>query len=176
MLLDILSSTNIAGELLERTSSTARVQQIVQLSLAPAFLLAGIGAIMNVMTNRLIWVANRIERISQMDEEGRAGTLVGDLPSLEKRRKYAQGAVMFSTLAALTISVVIALLFVSAFIRPQIGTLTAVAWIVTMLFLVIGLSLFALETRTAAHRNNERLKAAKARLRMERAEAEAAQD
>ncbi len=94
------------------------MQQIVQLSLAPAFLLAGIGAIMNVMTNRLIWVANRIERITQMDEEGRAGTLVGDLPSLEKRRKYAQGAVMFSTLAALTISVVIALLFVSAFIRP----------------------------------------------------------
>ncbi len=45
-----------------------------------------------------------------------------------------------------------------------------------MLFLVIGLSLFALETRTAAHRNNERLKEAKARLRMERAEAEAAQD
>ena len=173
MLLDLLSSADIATDLLERTSSTARVQQIVQLSLAPAFLLAGIGAIMNVMTNRLIWVANRIERITQLDEEKRAGTLVADLPSLEKRRNYAQGAVMFSTLAALTISVVIALLFVSAFIRPQIGTLTAVAWIVTMLFLVIGLALFALETRTAAHRNRERLKEAKARRRMERAEAEA---
>ena len=173
MLLDLLSSADLAGELLERTSSTARVQRIVQLSLAPAFLLAGIGAIMNVMTNRLIWVANRIERITQMDEERRAGTLVADLPSLEKRRNYAQGAVMFSTLAALTISVVIALLFVSAFIRPQIGTLTAVAWIVTMLFLVIGLALFALETRTAAHRNHERLKEAKARRRMERAESEA---
>lgn len=40
---------NIASDLLERTSSTLRVQEIVRLSLAPAFLLAGIGAIMNVM-------------------------------------------------------------------------------------------------------------------------------
>ena len=162
---------DIADELIQRTSSTARVQQIVQLSLAPAFLLAGIGAIMNVMTNRLIWVANRIERITLLDEEGRAGSAVDDLPALERRRNLAQGAVMFSTLAALTISIVIALLFVSAFIRPQIGYVTAIAWIVTMLFLVIGLAFFALETRTAAHRNRERLKEARTRRRMERAEA-----
>lgn len=177
MLFDLLATGGIADEIIQRTSNTIRVQEIVQLSLAPAFLLAGIGAIMNVMTNRLIWVANRIERITQLDEEKRAGTLVGDLPSLEKRRNYAQRAVMFSTLAALTISVVIALLFVSAFIRPQIGTLTAIAWIVTMTFLVIGLTMFALETRTASRRNHDRMKETKARQRMERAEqAEARED
>ena len=174
-MLHLLSVDLIPTDLIERTSSTARVQSIVQLSLAPAFLLAGIGAIMNVMTNRLIWVANRIERITMLDEEGRAGSLVEDLPSLENRRNYAQGAVMFSTIAALTISVVIALLFVSAFIEPQIGTLTAVAWIVTMGFLIVGLGFFALETRAAAHRNHERLKAAKTRARMERAEEEVAE-
>ena len=76
----------------------------------------------------------------------------------EKRRTYAQSAVMFSTAAALTISVVIALLFVSAFISPRIGTITAVAWIVTMVLLSIGLTLFLLETRTAAARNRERMK------------------
>ena len=43
-----------------------RVQQVVQLSLAPAFLLAGIGAVMNVMTNRLIWVANKIEELEMI--------------------------------------------------------------------------------------------------------------
>ncbi len=159
-MLDLLSVT---GDLLERTSSTARVQHIVQLSLAPAFLLAGIGAIMNVMTNRLIWVANRIDRITTLDAEGRGGAALGDLPALEKRRSYAQAAVMFSTAAALTISVVIALLFVSAFIRPQIGTLTALAWILTMVFLVVGLTFFLLETRTAARRNHERLRQRKRR-------------
>lgn len=158
-MLDLLTANHsLAVDLLERTSSTARVQEIVQLSLAPAFLLAGIGAIMNVMTNRLIWVANRIERIHELEEEGRAGNAVEDLPALEKRRTYAQSAVMFSTAAALTISVVIALLFVSAFISPRIGTLTAIAWIVTMLLLSIGLTLFLMETRTAAVRNRERMR------------------
>ncbi|MBX7496827.1 DUF2721 domain-containing protein [Qipengyuania sp. 6B39] len=145
-------------ELIERTSSTARVQHVVQLSLAPAFLLAGIGAVMNVMTNRLIWVANKIERIMAADEEGRAGTLLEELPALEKRRILAQRAVMLSTAAALTISIVIVLLFVSAFVRAPLGTLVAFAWIVTMGLLVAGLGSFLLETRTAARRNRERMR------------------
>ncbi|MDG5749141.1 DUF2721 domain-containing protein [Qipengyuania sp. XHP0207] len=157
MLLDMLAS--LPGlELLERTSSTLRVQNVVQLSLAPAFLLAGIGAIMNVMTNRLIWVANKIEKIMAADEDGRAGVLVDELPALEKRRQYAQRAVMLSTASALTISIVIVLLFVSAFVTAPMGTLVAFAWIVTMGFLVAGLGAFLMETRTAARRNRERMK------------------
>ena len=46
----------LAVELIQRTSSAVRVQHILQLSLAPVFLLAGIGAIMNVMVSRLIWI------------------------------------------------------------------------------------------------------------------------
>ena len=39
--MDVLSaSTSFAGELLQRTASTVRVQQMVQLSLTPAFFLA----------------------------------------------------------------------------------------------------------------------------------------
>ncbi|QPC99272.1 MULTISPECIES: DUF2721 domain-containing protein [Qipengyuania] len=157
MLLDLLASTP-ASAILERTSSTAQVQHVVQLSLAPAFLLAAIGAVMNVMTNRLIWVANKIEKIMAADEEGRAGILLEELPALEKRRIYAQRAVMLSTAAALTISIVIVLLFVSAFVRTPLGTLVALSWIVTMAFLVAGLASFLMETRTAAKRNRERMK------------------
>jgi hypothetical protein len=58
---------------------------------------------------------------------------------------------MFATAAALTISLVIALLFVSAFIKPQIGTITALAWIATMLFLITALFHFVRETFVAAH-------------------------
>ena len=55
MTLDLLAGIG-AFDLIERTSSTLRVQQVVQLSLAPAFLLAGIGAGMNVMTLSLIHI------------------------------------------------------------------------------------------------------------------------
>ncbi|MEC8772536.1 MAG: DUF2721 domain-containing protein, partial [Pseudomonadota bacterium] len=91
-MLDILSGIG-AIELIERTSSTLRVQQVVQLSLAPAFLLAGIGAVMNVMTNRLIWVANKIERILNAGEEGDVEAMRAELPALELRRIFAQRAV-----------------------------------------------------------------------------------
>ena len=160
--MDALTSM-IAIDLIERTSSSARVQSVVQLSLAPAFLLAGIGAIMNVMTNRLIWVANKIERIVAADEEGRAGRTVEELPALERRRVLAQRAVMLSTAAALSISIVIALLFISAFVRAPLGTLVAFSWITTMGFLVGGLAAFLTETRTAAARNKERMLAAQER-------------
>ena len=145
-------------ELLERTSSTVRVQHVVQLSLAPAFLLAGIGAVMNVMTNRLIWVANKIEKILKVSDGDPASDLLVELPALEKRRIHAQRAVMLSTAAALTISIVILLLFVSAFVIAPMGTLVAFAWMVTMGLLMAGLASFLLETRVAALRNRERMR------------------
>lgn len=159
-MLDLLASEHtLAAELLERTASTVRVQEIVRLSLAPAFLLAGIGAIMNVMMTRLIWVAERIERLEVRMEEEHTLREEKELDWLRHRRKLAQRAVMFSTSAALTISIVIVLLFVSAFITPQIGSLTAVAWILTMLLLSTGLMLFARETIVAArgHRKVEEI-------------------
>lgn len=147
---EILANANLASELIERTSSTIRVQEIVRLSLAPAFLLAGIGAIMNVMMSRLIWVAERIERLEARMKGKDNPRALQELAWLRRRRALAQRAVMFSTSAALTICVVIALLFISAFIKPQIGTVTALAWIVTMALLISGLVYLVRETRLAA--------------------------
>lgn len=151
MTLDLLTiGGSFAFELLERTASTPHVQQIVQLSLAPAFLLSGIGAIMNVMMSRLIWVAQRIERISRRIDDGEAGNDAGELAWLGKRRRQSQWALVFSTGSAVTISVVIGLLFVSAYIEAQIGSIIALAWVVTMSLLVTGLLFFLFETRLAA--------------------------
>jgi NhaP-type Na+/H+ or K+/H+ antiporter len=154
-MIDMLASATIAGELLERTSSSMRVQRMVELSLTPAFLLAGIGAIMNVMMGRLIWIADRIERLEDKLREEKSAVVPLELQRLRRRRKLAQRAVMFSTGAALTICVVIALLFLSAFITPQIGTVTAIAWITSMAFLITGLVHFVLETVMAASAQKE---------------------
>ncbi len=157
-MLDLLvEGPGLARELVARTSNTLVVQEIVRLSLAPAFLLAAIGAVMNVMMSRLIWVADRIERLEARLEAGEAAGREGELALLQRRRRLAQRAVLLSTAAALTICVTIALLFVSAFITPQIGTLTALAWIATMALLIGGLILFVTETLVAArgHRARE---------------------
>jgi hypothetical protein len=139
--------TPFALEIFERTASTPRVQQVVQLSLAPAFLLSGIGAVMNVIMSRMIWIAKRIE--TKM-EDHRTPRQVREFGWLMRRRRLMQGAIMFSTASAVMISAVIMLLFVSAYITAQIGTLIAAMWVLTMALLVTGLAFFLLETRLAA--------------------------
>ena len=156
MLLDLLaeaaSRTPFAFEIIERTASTPRVQQVVQLSLAPAFLLSGIGAIMNVIMSRMIWIAQRIERIedARAREEQPESWRAEELGWLKRRRKLAQGAILFSTASAVIISLVIGLLFISAYITAQIGTVIAALWVLTMVLLVTGLAYFLRETRLAA--------------------------
>lgn len=142
--------TPFAFEIIERTASTPRVQQVVQLSLAPAFLLSGIGAIMNVIMSRMIWIAKRIETIEDKMEEHRTPRQVREFGWLMRRRRLMQGAIMFSTASAVMISAVIGMLFISAYITAQIGTLIAFMWVLTMALLVVGLGFFLLETRLAA--------------------------
>ena len=154
MVLDLLAIAAearlpFALEIFERTASTPRVQQVVQLSLAPAFLLSGIGAVMNVIMSRMIWIAKRIETIDDKMEEHRTPRQVREFGWLMRRRRLMQGAIMFSTASAVMISAVIMLLFVSAYITAQIGTLIAGLWVLTMALLVTGLGRFLLETRLA---------------------------
>ena len=155
MVLDLLAVAAearlpFALEIFERTASTPRVQQVVQLSLAPAFLLSGIGAVMNVIMSRMIWIARRVENIEEKLEEHRTPRQVRELGWLMRRRKLMQGAIMFSTASAVMISAVIMLLFISAYITSQIGTVIAALWVLTMALLVTGLAFFLLETRLAA--------------------------
>lgn len=139
-----------AADILERTASTPRVQQVVQLSLAPAFLLSAIGAIMNVIMSRMIWIASRVENIEEKMESQRSAKQARELAWLMRRRKLMQGAIMFSTASAVMISLVIGMLFISAYIYAQIGTVIALLWVLTMVLLVTGLGFFLLETRLAA--------------------------
>ena len=154
----MFETLSLTGELIERTSSAVRVQEIVQLSLAPVFLLAAIGAVLNVMNARLIWIVDRVNGIERLRDEHGTNRQTEELPALLQRQNYAELSVNFSTAAALTICLVIGLLFISAFIRPQMGTVVAVLWIITTLELIISLTLFLMETRLATASARDRRK------------------
>jgi hypothetical protein len=98
----------------------------------------------------MIWIAKRIETIEDKMEEHRTPRQVREFGWLMRRRKLMQGAILFSTAAAVMISAVIMLLFISAYITSQIGTVIAFMWVLTMALLVTGLGFFLLETRLAA--------------------------
>lgn len=143
------ASTSFAGELLQRTSSTARVQQMVQLSLTPVFLLAAIGAVLNVMNQRLTWIVDRVHALERMAESELHTRDIESLPVLRQRRRYAHTAINLSTAAGLLICAVVGLTFVSAFVRPALGSIVAMCWIVAMTLVFGSLLSFLLETRLA---------------------------
>jgi len=145
----LLSSASLASDLVTRTSSTLRVQEIVQLSLAPAFLLGAIGTVLNVMNTRLVWIVERVDRLEKLRDEGVEDRELEELPALRRRQRYAHLAINSSTAAALLICIVIALMFVGVLIRPPLGTLVATAWILAMALVFAALLLFLLETRLA---------------------------
>lgn len=146
---EFLASASLASELVSRTSSTLRVQQIVQLSLAPAFLLGAVAAVLNVMNMRLLAIIERVGALETLRDSGSEDRSIEELPALRRRQHYAHLAINFSTAAALLICVVIALMFVGVLIRPPLGTLVALAWIFAMAFVFAALLLFLLETRLA---------------------------
>lgn len=154
----LASSAGLTSELLARTSSTSKVQEIVQLSLAPAFLLGAIGAFLNVMNSRLIWITERLDRLDDREERGLLGAGVDDFPVLKTRRQYAHRAINLSTGAALLICAVVALMFLSGFVRPALGTLVAGAWILAMMLVFASLLFFLMETRLATKSSVERIR------------------
>ena len=149
-MVDLLFATsNIAADLIERTSSTQSTLRAVQLSLAPAFLLVGIGSILNVMVARVNWIAGRIERLNDTEAPHSERTK-REIEWLGTRRMAARRAIMFATAAAMTISVVIAVLFSSVYVEAKLGTLVAILWVITMGLLITALTLFLRETLLAA--------------------------
>jgi hypothetical protein len=171
-MIDLLAiSGDLASDLIARTSSTQSVQKIVQVSLAPVFLLAAIGAFLNVMNGRLIWLTDRVDRLDESENAGRPDPALEELPVLRRRQTFAHSAVNLSTTAALLICIVVALLFVSAFVRPPLGTIVAVAWILAMGLVFTALLFFLLETRLATSSASERRRLSKKiRERAERVE------
>lgn len=149
-MLELLGAAQVATEFLERTSSTPYVLRAVQLSLAPAFLLVGIGSIMNVMVTRLNWIAGRIERLSEQGLEAATDKNVSEIDWLRARRLLARRAIMLATAAAGVISLVIAVLFASVYVETRIGTVVVVLWTMTMGLLIVALYHFLRETLLAA--------------------------
>jgi hypothetical protein len=128
--------------------SDVAVAHAIELAVAPVFLLTGIGAILAVMTNRLGRVIDRArileERLEAASPESRA-TLRADLAVLSRRAKLIGRAITLCTATALLVCTVIAVLFLSAFLRFEASIPVALLFIAAMLFFFLGLLWFLRE-------------------------------
>lgn len=125
------------------------IAHIIDLAVAPVFLIAGIGSLLGVVTTRLARVIDRArileERVLSPRSDEEAARIRDELVSLDKRMKLAQRAVLLFSLAALMVCLVVATLFIGDFIGVPAGALVALMFIAAMLSMAGGLILFLRE-------------------------------
>jgi len=130
------------------------IAHVIQLAVAPVFLLTGVGALLSVMTNRLGRVIDRARLVegmwSSLDEAGRAAARI-ELDVLAHRGRLASWAINFCACAALLVCSVVATLFIDAFLRTNLKWLVGALFIAAMIALIGGLSSFLREVYLATH-------------------------
>jgi hypothetical protein len=129
-------------------SNISSVSGIIQLAVAPVFLLSGIGAMLAVMTSRLSRVIDRARVLEASVAPGAAAQ--AELATLSRRAKLILRAITFCTLTALLVCTVIAILFSSAFLRFDASIPVAVLFIAAMMAFFLGLLWFLREIFLAA--------------------------
>ena len=130
------------------------VQQAIQLSVAPVFLLTGIAGLLGVMANRLARIIDRARAVSGAAGEPSESAVTlarRELASLERRRHLASWAINCCTGAALLVSTVIVTLFIEDMLAVSLRWLAGGQFIAAMLLVIAGLSCFLTEVYTATH-------------------------
>lgn len=119
------------------------ISHIIQLSVAPVFLLTGVGTTMTVLTNRLGRITDRSrvleERLRVVTDEESRTELQDELNTLYPRAHMINRAIIFSTACALMVSMVIASLFVGDALNVDLSKAIAIFFITAMFCLVLGL-------------------------------------
>lgn len=124
--------------------NVASVANVIQLAVAPAFLLTGSGAMIGVMAGRLARVVDRFRELQDAGgwEHVRKSL---EMAMLLKRSRWIHWAIILSTLAALLVCIVIATLFAAVEVGWNPSRLVSLLFICAMCSLVGGLLCFLRE-------------------------------
>ncbi len=132
------------------TPAVSTIAQAIQLSVAPVFLLAGIGAVLNVIAGRLSRVIDRsrtLEKLHPSSSGAEHDRHVWELRQLDRRMSVINAALFLCVSSAVAICTVVALLFVAELTNLRIGTIVALIFILATGLLVSGLVMFMIEVR-----------------------------
>ncbi|MEO6361567.1 MAG: DUF2721 domain-containing protein [Sphingomicrobium sp.] len=131
-------------------SSATQIAHIIQLAVAPIFLLAGVGAFLNVCAGRLARIIDRARDIEPMILQSRGeehDRWLGEIRILDKRMALVSQAIFFAVLAAVLTCLVVIVLFAASLTNAQFGTTVALLFIGSMVAVGISFSIFLFETR-----------------------------
>jgi hypothetical protein len=130
------------------------ISTLIQLSVAPVFLLAGVAGLLNVFTSRLTRSIDKLEKIdAQINKhEQQDGACDQESEFLQKRRNFLikrmkniNFAIFFATATGLMVALVIISVFFNSLFDFNSELPISLSFIFAMVFLIISLILFLRE-------------------------------
>jgi hypothetical protein len=130
------------------------IAHVIQLSVAPVFLLTGIAALLAVLTNRLARAVDRAREIETLLADGdtlHAAALEAEHASCAHRSRLILRAIALCVIASLLVCAVIVGLFVTAYYKwsPDLTRVVAGLFSAALVALIGGLLVFLREVYVA---------------------------
>ena len=136
------------------------ISEILASAVSPVFLLAGVGALLNVMTGRLGRIVDRlrylqeyIDKASSVDKQ----TILLNRKQSVFRMRLIYASIFFCTLSGLMVCIVIGALFIGEINTYSIDTFISILFILCMTSLIFSLILLASEIFIATKTINRNL-------------------
>jgi hypothetical protein len=124
------------------------VARLIQLAVAPVFLLTAVGTMIGVLSTRLGRAVDRSryleERLRQMLPEGQK-LARDELATLSRRVRLVYGAMVLAVICALFVGLLIAVAFVDAFIEIDLSKFIGLLFIGAMVAFIFSLLVFLRE-------------------------------
>ena len=134
-------------------SNIGTIAHVIQLSIAPVFLLTAIGTLLSVTTNRLSRIIDRArameDRYQSSDNGDIRRRLHADLKVLSQRSRLVSRAIAACTSCSLFVSLVIATLFIQSLFDVYLHGLVPLLFIFAMVAFIASLLMFLREIQIA---------------------------
>ena len=137
------------------------ITHVIQLAIAPVFLLTAVGTIIGVMVNRLARIVDRIRELEQMLKHANPEELKREqteLALLARRLKLIYLAVTCAVFCALFVGLLIIVAFIDAFMSINLAQMVGVLFVFAMLSFIGSLIVFLREIFLAVFTTSETLK------------------
>lgn len=139
--------------MIQEQTTIATITQLIQVSVAPVFLIAGVAGLLNVFTGRLARIIDRLEKLdSSLIQEEQINPDFKMTEAQEKRRKFLvrrmqniNRAIFFGTTTGFMIALVILSIFASSLMNFDSHFVISILFILSMLSLITALLLFLVE-------------------------------
>ena len=121
---------------------------VIQLAIAPVFMLTAIGTVINALSIRL---GRAVDRRREL-EERLAAMSADELPSAQdelatiaRRIRFVYLSIVFAVISALFVALLIAFAFIGAFVRTDLSPTIAAMFVCAVVALIVCLLLFLRE-------------------------------